>query len=161
MEVEALVEIPAGSRNKYEVNHETGELWLDRRLFTATRYPADYGFFPRTLAEDGDPLDCLILTEEPTFPGCHIMVRPVCVFWMSDEAGPDAKIICVPAGDMRFEDLADIDDIPAYHLDEIEHFFKIYKDLEPSKSTHTKNWEGREAAEKAFEAATLAAQLHA
>lgn len=156
MELEAVVEIPAGSRNKYEINEETGAIWLDRRLFTATRYPADYGFFPGTHAEDGDPLDCLILTDEPTFPGCHVMVRPVCVFWMSDEAGPDAKVICVPAGDPRYADIADESDITQYLRDEIEHFFQIYKDLEPSKTTHTKGWEGLRAAIEAIEAAKLA-----
>ena len=101
MEVDIVVEIPRGSRNKYEMDHETGAIWLDRMLFTATQYPADYGFVPETLAEDGDPLDVLVLLDEPTFPGCHIRVRPVGVFWMADEAGPDAKVLCVPAHDPR------------------------------------------------------------
>lgn len=160
MEIEAVVEIPAGSRNKYEVSHETGEIWLDRRLFTATSYPADYGFFPHTHAEDDDPLDCLILVEESMFPGCHVMVRPVCVFWMSDENGPDAKVICVPAEDPRYESYKDLDNVPQYLLDEIEHFFRIYKDLEPSKSSHTKGWEGYDAAVRAIEQSTLAFQMH-
>ena len=88
-----VVEIPRGSRNKYEMDHETGEIFLDRMLFTATQYPADYGFLPDTLGEDGDPLDALVLLDEPTFPGCRVRVRAVGVFWMRDEAGPDAKIL--------------------------------------------------------------------
>jgi inorganic pyrophosphatase len=96
MQVEMIVEIPQGSRNKYEMNHETGDIWLDRTLFTATQYPLDYGFFPGTLGEDGDPLDALVWLSQPTFPGCHVWVRPVAVFWMEDEAGGDAKVLCVP-----------------------------------------------------------------
>ncbi len=159
MELEAIVEIPRGSRNKYEINHHTNAIWLDRMLFTATRYPADYGFFPHTLGDDGDPLDCLIMVDEPTFPGCHMMVRPVAVFWMTDEAGDDAKVITVPSGDPRVEDLQDLEDIPQYLLDEIEHFFKIYKDLEPKKDSSTKGWEGLDQAIKAIERATLKAQM--
>lgn len=102
MEVEVVIEIPKGSRNKYEADHETGEIWLDRLLFTATMYPADYGFFPHTLGEDGDPLDAMVLLDEPTFPGCHIWARPLGVFWMSDEKGPDAKVLTVPSTDPRW-----------------------------------------------------------
>ena len=102
MEVEMIVEIPQGSRNKYEMDHETGAIWLDRTLFTATQYPLDYGFFPNTHGEDGDPLDALVWLNQPTFPGCHIWVRPVAVFWMSDEKGPDAKVLCVGSHDPRF-----------------------------------------------------------
>src|SRR5438067_7003518 len=142
MELEVIVEIPRGSRNKYEIDHETGELWLDRELFTATRYPTDYGYVPETLAEDGDPLDVLVLVEDPTFPGCHIRVRPLGVFWMEDEAGPDAKILTVPAVDARWEDVQDIADLPDLLLQEIEHFFNIYKTLEPGKTTETGGWEG-------------------
>ena len=97
MEITAVIEIPKGSRNKYEVDHATGAIWLDRMLFTATQYPMDYGFVPGTLAPDGDPLDVLVLLEEPTFPGCHIKVRPVGVFRMHDEQGQDAKVLAVPA----------------------------------------------------------------
>ena len=103
MEIEVVVEIPKGSRNKYEIDHDSGQVWLDRNLFTATQYPADYGFIPDTLAGDGDPLDVLVLLDESTFPGCHIRARPIGVFWMKDEAGPDAKVLCVPAGDPRWE----------------------------------------------------------
>lgn len=153
MEIEAIVEIPRGSRNKYEMDHESGAIWLDRMLFTATQYPADYGFVPETLAEDGDPLDVLILLDEPTFPGCHIRVRPVGVFWMHDEAGPDAKVLCVPAKDPRSSHMQDLGDLPEFLLAEIEHFFVVYKDVEPGKSVETRGWEGAEAAVAAVEAA--------
>jgi inorganic pyrophosphatase len=151
MEVEVIVEIPRGSRNKYEVDHATGAIWLDRMLFTATQYPADYGFVPETLAEDGDPLDVLVLLDEPTFPGCHILVRPVGVFWMTDEAGPDAKVLCVPARDPRSRPVTDLADLPDFLLAEIEHFFQVYKDVEPEKSVETRGWEGAEAAVRAVE----------
>lgn len=138
--VEVIVEIPKGSRNKYEIDHASGELWLDRHLFTATTYPADYGFIPDTLAEDGDPLDVLVLLEEPTVPGCHIRGRPVGVFWMVDEKGPDAKILAVPDGDPRWENLNDLSDVPPFLLAEIGHFFEVYKALEPAKSTEVGSW---------------------
>jgi inorganic pyrophosphatase len=151
VEFEAVVEIPKGSRNKYEMDHETGVIYLDRMLFTATQYPADYGFAIDTLAEDGDPLDVLVLLDEPTFPGCHVTVRPVGVFWMTDEAGPDAKILCVPARDPRWAAMHDIGDLPPYLLQEIAHFFDVYKELEPGKGTETRGWFGREEAERAVE----------
>lgn len=151
MEVEVIIEIPRGSRNKYEMDHDSGAIWLDRMLFTATQYPADYGFVPNTLAEDGDPLDVLVLLDEPTFPGCHIRVRPVGVFWMSDEAGPDAKVLCVPARDPRSSGLTDLADLPQFLLAEIEHFFAVYKDVEPGKSVETRGWEGADAALAAVE----------
>jgi inorganic pyrophosphatase len=144
--IEVVVEIPKGSRNKYEMDHDSGELWLDRHLFTATTYPADYGFIPHTLAEDGDPLDVLVLLDEPTVPGCHIRARPVAVFWMRDEKGPDAKVLAVPAGDPRWEHVRDFPDVPEFLLAEIGHFFEVYKALEPSKSTEVGRWEGRQAA---------------
>ena len=151
--IDVVVEIPRGSRNKYEMDHETGVIRLDRRLFSATVYPADYGFVPDTLGEDGDPLDALVMLEDPTFPGCWVRARPVGVFWMSDEKGPDAKIICVPAGDPNWEHVRDLEDFPQHLLDEIEHFFDVYKMLEPDKGSHTKGYEGREAAIKEIEAA--------
>ncbi|HEX7166482.1 MAG TPA: inorganic diphosphatase [Acidimicrobiales bacterium] len=150
MDVEVVIEIPKGSRNKYELDHETGAIWLDRMLFTATQYPADYGFFPDTLADDGDPLDALVLLDESTFPGCHIHARPVAVFWMQDEKGADAKILCVPATDPRWEHVRDIADLAAHLLEEIGHFFDVYKALEPGKGTETRGWEGRDAAERAI-----------
>lgn len=146
-----IIEIPRGSRNKYEMDHATGVIWLDRELFTATRYPTDYGFVPKTLAEDGDPLDVLVLVDEPTFPGCHIMVRPLAVFWMQDEAGPDAKVLTVPVDDPRWKHIDDLDGVPPFMLQEIENFFEIYKTLEPGKSTDTGGWQGRVEAEQAVE----------
>ena len=122
-----IVEIPQGSRNKYEMDHDTGEIWLDRTLFTATQYPLDYGFFPNTLGEDGDPLDALIILSQPTFPGCHVWARPIGVFTMTDEAGPDAKVLCVPAHDARYRDLNDLEDAPEFLLAEIANFFEVYK----------------------------------
>lgn len=146
IEIEVVIEIPRGSRNKYEFDHERQIIRLDRRLFSATSYPADYGFVPDTLAQDGDPLDALVLVEDPTFPGCHVMARPVAVFWMADEKGPDAKIICVPSHEPRWHAVADLDQLPDGLSDEIRHFFDIYKDLEPGKETSVKGYEGRKAA---------------
>ncbi|MEZ5168375.1 MAG: inorganic diphosphatase [Acidimicrobiales bacterium] len=143
---EVVVEIPKGSRNKYEIDHHTGAVWLDRHLFTATTYPADYGFVPDTLAEDGDPLDVLVLLEEPTVPGCHIRARAIGVFWMRDEKGPDAKVLAVPAGDPRWDHVQDLDDVAPYLRSEIGHFFEVYKALEPSKSTEVGDWADRRAA---------------
>ena len=142
-ELEVVVEIPRGAHNKYEMDHETGEIWLDRTLFTATQYPADYGFIPDTLGEDGDPLDALVLLDEPTFPGCHVMVRPIGVFRMRDEAGGDDKVLTVPAKDPRYESIRDLADLRGrlpFLLDEIEHFFDVYKDVEPGKSTEPGVW---------------------
>ncbi len=147
MEIEVVIEIPQGSRNKYEANHETGEIWLDRHLFTAARYPVDYGFFPRTLSEDGDPLDALVLLDESTFPGCHVLARPLGVFWMRDDAGPDAKVLCAPAGDPRWDAIVDLDDLRPELLAEISQFFEIYRVLEPKKYAEVRGWEGRDAAE--------------
>ena len=143
---DVTVEIPKGQRNKYEMDHETGHVWLDRHLFTATAYPADYGFFAHTLGEDGDPLDALVLLHEPTFPGCRIRVRPVGVCWMRDEAGPDAKVLCVPEGDPRWDHVRDLDDLPPFLLEEIRHFFEVYKALEPDKHAEVLAWDGAEQA---------------
>jgi len=150
MEIEIVVEIPKGSRNKYEIDHDSGVIWLDRTLFTATRFPADYGFVSGTLGEDEDPLDALVLTEEPTFPGCHVLARPVGIFWMTDERGPDAKVLCVHAHDPRNDPTHDIDDLPPYLLEELTHFFAVYKQLEPGKTSETRGWEGVAAAERAI-----------
>lgn len=132
--VTMVVEVPKGSRNKYEVDHNTGEIFLDRMLFTATRYPADYGFVPDTLAEDGDPLDALALVTEPTFPGCRIQIRPVGVFLMEDGGKPDHKLLGVPIGDPVWADVERLEDLPPHLLAEITHFFEVYKDLEPAKT---------------------------
>ena len=144
--VDVVIEVPRGSRNKYEFDHDRHVLHLDRRLFSATVYPADYGFVPETLAEDGDPLDALVLLEEPVFPGCWVRARPIGIFWMEDEKGPDAKVICVPLGDPRWDQVRDLGDMPAHLRSEIHHFFDVYKALEPGKSTSTTGFEGREAA---------------
>jgi inorganic pyrophosphatase len=149
--IDVVVEIPRGSRNKYEYDHETGVIRLDRRLFSATVYPADYGFVPDTLAEDGDPLDAIILLEEPTFPGCWVTARPVGVFQMRDDAGPDAKIVCVPAGDPRWADVVSIGDVPELLRAEIEHFFDVYKTLEPGKHSDTRGYEDVDAAWRAID----------
>ena len=150
-----VVEIPRGSRNKYEMDHETGEIHLDRMLFTATRYPADYGFIPETLAEDGDPLDVLVLLDEPTFPGCRIRVRPVGVFLMEDQGAADHKVIAVPSGDPRWEGYLDIDDVPEHFRRELEHFFTVYKELE-EKKTAVHGWRGAAEAETIIERARAA-----
>ncbi len=150
--VEVVIEIPKGSRNKYEYDHERHVIRLDRRLFTATAYPADYGFIPDTLAEDEDPLDALVLVDDPTFPGCHIQARPVGVLYMKDEAGRDAKIISVPCADPIWAAIHDLDDLPDPLLSEIHHFFDVYKALEPRKETSTIGYEGADAAEKEIEA---------
>ena len=115
---DVLVEIPKGSRNKYEMDHKTGEIFLNRMLFTATRYPADYGFFPNTLADDGDPLDALALVSEPTFPGCRIRIRPIGLFLMEDQGQADHKVLCVPLGDPVWAGAASLDDVPTHLLKE-------------------------------------------
>jgi inorganic pyrophosphatase len=144
--IHVVIEIPRGSRNKYEIDHDTGRVFLDRRLFSATVYPADYGFIPDTLGEDGDPLDALVLLEDPTFPGIWVEARPVGLMWMQDEAGPDAKILCVPPTEPRWESTHDLADLPSSLLAEIENFFDMYKILEPGKSSTTQGFEGRDAA---------------
>ena len=118
---DVTVEIPKGQKNKYEVDHDTGRIRLDRTLFTSTTYPADYGFIEGTLGQDGDPLDALVLVSEPTFPGCLIKCRAVAMFRMTDEAGGDDKVLCVPAGDIRRDHVRDIGDVREYLLLEIEH----------------------------------------
>lgn len=147
MDLDMVVEIPEGSRNKYEMDHTSGRIRLDRTLFTATQYPADYGYFPGTVAEDGDPLDAMVLLDSPTFPGCAVRVRPIAVFWMRDEGGPDAKVLCVPVDDPRMEAVHDLPDVPQHRLNAISHFFHVYKTIEPRKSGEARGWEERVAAE--------------
>jgi inorganic pyrophosphatase len=146
VEFDVTIEIPKGQRNKYEMDHETGRIRLDRMLFTSTRYPADYGFIEGTLADDGDPLDALVLLEEPTFPGCLIRCRAIGMFRMRDEKGRDDKILTVPATDPRMAHLSDIQDVPEFDLLEIKHFFEVYKELEPGKDVETARWVGRDEA---------------
>ena len=152
MDVEVVIEIPKGQRNKYEMDHATGRIRLDRMLFTSTRYPADYGFIEDTLADDGDPLDALVLLDEPTFPGCLITCRVLGMFRMRDEKGLDDKILCVPAADPRMAHLRDIDDVAKFDRLEIQHFFEVYKDLEPGKSVQAEAWADRKAAAAVIEA---------
>lgn len=145
--VTVMVEIPKGSRNKYEYDKEKRVLRFDRMLFSAVHYPSDYGFIAETLAEDGDPLDALVLVWEPTFPGCLIEARPVGLFKMWDEKGPDEKILCVPVSDPLWNYIEHLADVPPHLLKEIEHFFSIYKDLE-QKKVGVEGWEDRQAALK-------------
>src|SRR6201999_3010590 len=125
VEFDVIIEIPKGQRNKYEMDHHTGRIRLDRMLFTSTRYPADYGFVEDTHADDGDPLDALVLLEEPTFPGCLIRCRAIGMFRMRDEKGADDKVLCVPATDPRVTQLKDISDVSDFDLLEIQHFFEV------------------------------------
>jgi len=147
VEFDVLIEIPKGSRNKYEMDHATNRLRLDRTLFTSTQYPADYGYVENTLGQDSDPLDALVLLHEPTFPGCLILARTIGMFRMTDEAGPDDKLVCVAVGDPRMDHLKDINDLPLFERLEIQHFFEVYKDLEPGKSVEGATWAGRAQAE--------------
>ena len=147
MQFDVVLEIPKGSRNKYEVDHDTGRVKLDRYLFTAMGYPADYGFIENTLGEDGDPLDAMVLLPESVFPGCIVEARPVAMFQMEDEAGGDDKVLCVPAGDPRWDHIQEIADVPAFELEAITHFFGHYKDLEPNKWVKAADFVGRDKAE--------------
>ncbi|GAB3119192.1 inorganic diphosphatase [Glaciibacter psychrotolerans] len=154
--LDVTIEIPRGGRNKYEVDHATGRMRLDRTLFTAMTYPADYGFIEHTLSEDSDPLDALVLLDEPTFPGVVVAVRVVGVFRMTDEKGPDAKIITVPASDPRWADIRELDDVSVNLRHEIQHFFQHYKDLEPGKFVTVHGFGSRDEAER-----TVTAAVHA
>ena len=147
MEFDVVIEIPKGSRNKYEIDHETGKIYLDRMLFTSTAYPEDYGYIDNTLGLDGDPLDALVILQTPTFPGCHIRARAIGMFRMTDEAGGDDKVLVVPTSDPRLEHLRDINHVSKFDRMEIQHFFEVYKDLEPGKSVEGANWVGRAEAE--------------
>ena len=147
MQFDVTIEIPKGQRNKYEVDHETGRVRLDRYLYTSMAYPTDYGFIDDTLGEDGDPLDALVLLPQPVFPGVIVESRPVGMFKMVDEAGGDDKVLCVPAGDHRWDHIQDIGDVPEFELDVIKHFFSQYKALEPGKEVEAATWVGVEAAQ--------------
>ena len=147
MSVEVTIEIPRGSRNKYEIDHESGKVYLDRYLFTPMAYPADYGFIDHTLGEDCDPLDALVILPEPVFPGVVVESRIVGVFKMTDEAGGDDKLLAV-VDDPRWAHIQDIDDVDQHTKDEIEHFFTRYKDLEPNKEVTGSGWGDKAEAEK-------------
>jgi inorganic pyrophosphatase len=144
--VNAIVEIPTGSRIKYEIDHETGLVHVDRVLFSPFHYPAEYGFIPSTLAPDGDPCDVLVLINGATYPGVVIKARPVGVLRMHDDKGQDDKVLCVAADDPNYQHVNDLKDLPPHFMKEVEHFFLTYKDLE-EKDVHTDGWEGREAAQ--------------
>lgn len=151
MAVEVTIEIPKGSRNKYELDRETGKVYLDRYLFTPMAYPLDYGFIDETLADDGDPMDALVILPESVFPGVIVKARPIGVFKMTDEAGGDDKLLCV-IDDVRYDHYQDIDDVSQFLKDEIEHFFVHYKDLEPNKEVSGSGWGNKAEAEKILQA---------
>jgi inorganic pyrophosphatase len=154
-----IVEIPKGSRNKYEMDHVTGRIRLDRTLFASVHYPTDYGFIDGTLGEDGDPLDALVLVAEPTFPGCEVEARPVAVFRMRDDKGIDHKVLCVPVSDPLWSPIESLDQVPAHLLVEIEHFFNVYKTLE-GKETFTEGWDDEFSAQKVVSEAVARAGAH-
>lgn len=148
--VDALIEIPSGSRNKYEIDEITGHIRLDRVLHSSVHYPTDYGFIPQTLAPDGDHLDILVVTYEPTFPGCLVEARPIGGLDMADEKGSDFKVLAVPTGDPRFDSTHTLNDLAPHWLREIETFFATYKLLEP-KMTEVLGWHPREEAWQVIE----------
>ena len=148
--VSVMIEIPKGSRNKYEYEPETGRIKFDRMLFSSVHYPSDYGFIVDTLAGDGDPLDALVLVAEPTFPGCMIEAIPIGMFNTADEKGPDEKILCVPLQDPLWNHIRKLKDVPPHLLKEIAHFFEIYKALE-HKKTQIKGWYNADRAMKVIE----------
>lgn len=156
--VEVMVEIPRGSRNKYEYDPRVKRFRLDRVLFASVHYPTDYGFVLDTLAADGDPLDALVVVHEPTFPGCLVTARPIGVLGMRDEKGPDDKLLTVPIGDPRFQGIMDVADLSPNSLAEIEYFFATYKTLE-RKMTQVTGWHNWEAAERLIRDARQRCQL--
>jgi inorganic pyrophosphatase len=157
--IRVIVEIPKGSRNKYEMDHATGRVRLDRTLYASVHYPTDYGFIEGTLGEDEDPLDALVLVSEPTFPGCEIDARPVGVFRMRDDKGVDHKVLCVPVSDPLWSHIRTLEQVPEHLLVEIEHFFNIYKTLE-NKITETEGWEDEDSAAKVVAEAVARAGDH-
>ncbi|MFY9783522.1 MAG: inorganic diphosphatase [Acidimicrobiales bacterium] len=151
--VNVIVEIPRFSQNKYEYDHDTHTIKLDRHLLVAMGYPAEYGFIPDTLGGDGDPLDALVITEFPTFPGCLIESRILGMCIMTDENGRDEKLICVPSYDKKWKVATDIGDVPKEILDRIAHFFTVYKDLDEGKWVKVENYVGRAEALQVLEEA--------
>ncbi|MCB2155020.1 inorganic diphosphatase [bacterium] len=158
--IDVLVEIPKGSRNKYELDKDTGMFRLDRTLFSPMIYPGDYGLIPQTHYDDGDPLDALIICNEPTFTGCIVAARPVGIFRMLDKGANDDKIVCVPAGNPYFGKFRDLKDVPPHYLKEVAHFFSVYKDLEGHR-TLSLGWEDVGLAhEQIMHAIKLYADMH-
>ncbi len=145
--VYTIVEIPRGSRNKYEYHKQAGIIVLDRVLYSSLYYPGDYGLIPRTYYDDGDPLDILVMINEPTFPGAVIETRPIGLFRMLDRGAPDDKILAVPHKDPLYRDYHDLKDVAKHFLDEVAHFFSVYKDLEGAR-VEVIGWEGAEAAKE-------------
>lgn len=151
MQFDVTIEVPKGQRNKYEIDHESGRLRLDRYLYTSMAYPVDYGFIEDTLGRDGDPLDAMVLLPESVHPGVLVAARAVGMFQMVDEAGGDDKVICVPAGDHRWDHIRELADVPTHELDVIKHFFMHYKDIEPGKYVEAGGFVGRAEAEAEIE----------
>jgi inorganic pyrophosphatase len=150
--VYTIVEIPRGSRNKYEYQETTGIIKLDRLLYSSLHYPGDYGLIPQTLAQDGDPLDVLTMVTQPTFPGCIVEVRPLGIFHMLDRDKTDNKVLAVPASDPLYNEYRDLDDVPPHFLKEVAHFFTVYKDLEGIRVKPI-GWKPRSKALEAIEQA--------
>jgi inorganic pyrophosphatase len=144
--IHCRVEIPKGSRNKYEWDEDLQAIRFDRFLFSSVVYPLDYGFIPYTLAEDGDPLDAMVAVSEPTFPGCMIPVNPIALFKMRDEKGVDDKVICVPFSDPNWNGVHSLEEFPPQLRDEVTHFFDVYKTLEPGKDVAVEGWFDRDEA---------------
>lgn len=158
--VEALVEIPMGCRNKYEVDHESGKIKLDRVLYSASHYPAEYGFLENTLSTDGDPLDILIFTSSPTFPGCYIDVKIIGGLDMIDNGDSDVKILSVNAGDPRYSHIETLEDLAPHYLREIENFFSTYKTLQVDKETQVLGYFDADTAMKYYEEAKKRFEEH-
>jgi inorganic pyrophosphatase len=156
--IDVLIEVPRGSRNKYEWDPQRRLMRLDRRIPGAVSYPADYGFIPDTLAVDGDPLDALVLLQEPTYPGVLVVARPVGVCWVSEEGYREAKVICAPIDDPSARNIVDIGDLPKFVLDEICQFFNVYKELDDRPNAHCDGFEGREVARSVITEAQAAAK---
>jgi inorganic pyrophosphatase len=153
--VTAVIEIPTNERNKYELDKKLGVFRLDRVLHSAVHYPGDYGFLPRTLAQDNDPLDILVLTTIPVFTGCLVDARPIGLFHLVDKGVPDEKILAVPLHDPYSEGINDLPDLQQHHLREVEHFFQVYKDLEGT-GTETRGFENAAAARAEIQRAMAA-----
>jgi inorganic pyrophosphatase len=145
-----MVEIPMGSRNKYEYDRELKAIRFDRFVSASVVYPTDYGFIPDTLGLDGDELDVLVCVSEPTFPGCLVLVRPIGLFRMTDENGQDDKVVSVPVNDPRWNVYTEVEQLPQQHRDEIRHFFSVYKDLDPDRHAEPSGWSDRDAALQAI-----------
>ncbi len=147
--VYAVIEIPKGSRNKYEYSKDLGTYVLDRVLYSPQHYPGEYGFIPQTIYDDGDPMDIIVLMDEQTFPGCIIEARPIGLMRMNDSGEKDDKVLAVPAEDPRYDDYTGIEDVPTHVKKEIAQFFRTYKDLEEGKQVAVNGWDGRDDAVKA------------